>query len=155
MLSAIESCQFFGVRESPCFFLFLLTHAHAETNIGLQVVNRFNSTREKCMERVGFRLQLRTEMLDEYVEHHTKVWPDMLAALEKTGWHNYSIFLDRSDGSLFGYFETPDLQAALAGMASEEVNERWQKFMAPFFLDLGDKRADEGFISLENVFYLK
>lgn len=123
--------------------------------MGLQVVNRFNSTREKCMERVGFRLQLRMEMLDEYVLHHTKVWPDMLAALEKTGWHNYSIFLDRGDGSLFLYFETPDLQAALAGMASEEVNERWQKFMAPFFLELGDKNADEGFISLDNVFYLK
>jgi L-rhamnose mutarotase len=155
MLLWIEPCQFFGVRESSCFFLFLLTHARAETNIGLQVVNRFKSTRENFMERVGFRLQLRTEMIDEYVLHHTKVWPDMLAALEKTGWHNYSIFLDRSDASLFLYFETPDLQAALAGMASEEVNERWQKFMAPFFLELGDKRADEGFISLENVFYLK
>jgi L-rhamnose mutarotase len=155
MLSTIESCQFSGVRESPSFFSFLLTHAHTKTNIGLQAVNRFNATRENFMERVGFRLQLRTEMLDEYVEHHTKVWPDMLAALEKTGWHNYSLFLDRSDGSLFGYFETPDLQAALAGMASEEVNGRWQKFMAPFFLELGDKRSDEGFISLENVFYLK
>lgn len=155
MLSAIESCQFFEHREGTTPFVFILTHAHPETNIGLQPVKRFNCEREKCMERVGFRLQLRTEMLDEYVLHHTKVWPDMLAALEKTGWHNYSLFLDRSDGSLFGYFETPDLQAALAGMASEEVNERWQKFMAPFFLELGDKRADEGFISLENVFYLK
>jgi len=107
------------------------------------------------MERIGFRLQLRMERMDEYVEHHTKVWPEMLAALEKTGWHNYSIFLDRADGSLFLYFETPDLQAAQDGMAAEEVNARWQKFMAPYFLDLGSKNADEGFIALENVFYLK
>ena len=155
MLFGIESCQFISPRWTPYSCVFILTHAHKETNIGIQNVKRFNSKGEKRMERVGFRLQLRTEMLDEYVLHHTKVWPDMLAALEKTGWHNYSLFLDRSDGSLFGYFETPDLQAALAGMASEEVNERWQKFMAPFFLELGDKRADEGFISLENVFYLK
>lgn len=107
------------------------------------------------MERVGFRLQLRKEKLNEYVEHHASVWPDMLEALKKTGWHNYSLFLDRKDGSVFGYFETPNLQAALDGMASEEVNARWQKFMAPFFLELGDKRADESFISLDNVFYLR
>lgn len=106
------------------------------------------------MERVGFRLQLRADMLDEYVEHHKNVWPEMLAALRETGWHNYSLFLDRSDATLIGYFETPDLQAALDGMASKEINEKWQAFMAPFFKELEGKRPDEGFLKLENIFYL-
>ena len=70
------------------------------------------------MERVCFRLQLRLDRLDEYVERHADVWPDMLDALVETGWSNYSLFLDRSDGTLIGYFETPDLAAALAGMAA-------------------------------------
>lgn len=107
------------------------------------------------MQRVGFRLQIRTEMMDEYVSRHAQVWPDMLQALRETGWSNYSIFLDRTDGTLFGYFETPDLAAAKAGMASREVNERWQADMAPFFIALDGKRPDEGFLMLEQVFFLQ
>jgi L-rhamnose mutarotase len=107
------------------------------------------------MQRVGFRLQIRTEMMDEYIRRHAQVWPDMLQALSETGWSNYSIFLDRADGTLFGYFETPDLAAAKAGMAEREVNERWQADMAPFFIALEDKRPDEGFLMLEQVFFLQ
>lgn len=107
------------------------------------------------MQRVGFRLQLNEALVDEYVEHHTKVWPEMLAALTETGWHNYSIFLDRSDATLFGYFETPDLEAAQKGMESKEINEKWQAFMAPYFKSLDGKRPDEGFVILEPIFYLK
>lgn len=107
------------------------------------------------MQRVGFRLQVRPEMMDEYVRRHADVWPDMLQALRETGWSNYSLFLDRADGTLFGYFETPDLEAAKAGMAAREVNERWQADMAPFFIALEGKRPDEGFLRLEEVFYLQ
>jgi L-rhamnose mutarotase len=70
------------------------------------------------VDRVGFRLKLRKEKLDEYVLHHQNVWPEMLEALSETGWHNYSLFLDRSDATLIGYFETPDLQRALDVMAT-------------------------------------
>lgn len=107
------------------------------------------------MQRVGFRLQVRPEMMDEYVRRHAEVWPDMLQALRETGWTNYTLFLDRSDGTLFGYFETPDLAAAKAGMAAREVNARWQADMASFFIALDGKRPDEGFLQLEDVFYLQ
>ena len=106
------------------------------------------------MRRVGFRLQLRKERLTEYVSHHENVWPEMLEALSETGWHNYSLFLDRSDGTLFGYFETPDLQLALDQMAEKDVNERWQALMGEFFVALEGRRPDEGFLQLENIFYL-
>ncbi|CAB4530113.1 unannotated protein [freshwater metagenome] len=106
------------------------------------------------MQRVGFRLQIRPEMADEYARRHAEVWPDMLQALRETGWTNYSIYLDRADGTLFGYLETPDLEAAKAGMATREVNARWQADMAPFFLALDGKNPDEGFLLLEEVFHL-
>ena len=93
-------------------------------------------------------------MADEYARRHVQVLPDMLQALRDTGWTNYSIYLDRSDGTLFGYLETPDLEAARAGMASREVNEKWQVEMAPFFMALDGKRPDEGFLLLEEVFHL-
>ena len=105
------------------------------------------------MERVCFLSKVKPERLAEYKERHKAVWPDMLAALRETGWHNYSLFL-RDDGLLVGYFETPDYQAALAGMAKREVNERWQRDMAPFFVNLEGQRPDEGFLRLEEVFHL-
>jgi L-rhamnose mutarotase len=78
------------------------------------------------MRRICFQLQVKPDRIDEYRDRHAAVWPDMLTALADTGWHNYSLFL-RDDGLLIGYFETPSLEQALAGMASTEVNARWQR----------------------------
>ena len=106
------------------------------------------------MERVCFVLRVRADRLEEYKQRHRAVWPEMLRALQATGWHNYSLFL-RPDGLLIGYVETPSLEAARAGMAATEVNARWQAEMAPFFVDLGDDRPDTGFRQLEEVFHLE
>jgi len=107
------------------------------------------------MERVCFRLKLRRDMLDEYVDRHQEVWPEMLAMLSETGWTNYSLFLDRTDATLIGYFETPSLEDALEGMAKTEINERWQRSMKDYFEALDGQRPDEGFLRLENIFYLQ
>ncbi|CAB4751687.1 MAG: L-rhamnose mutarotase [Actinobacteria bacterium] len=106
------------------------------------------------MQRVSFILKVREDRLEEYVARHSQVWPDMLEALRETGWTNYSLFI-RPDGLLIGYFETPDLQAALDGMASTEVNARWQAEMAPFFESLDGKRPDEAFVPLAEIFHLE
>ena len=106
------------------------------------------------MERVCFLLKVRPDRLKEYKRRHKAVWPEMLKALSKTGWKNYSLFL-RDDGLLVGYFETPSYKKALAGMAKQEVNARWQKVMGPFFEDLEGRRPDEGFLRLDQIFYLK
>lgn len=107
------------------------------------------------MKQIGFLLKVKPEMLEEYKKRHKEVWPDMLEALTRHGWHNYSLFLT-DEGLLFGYFETPvSLAEAQKGMSKEEVNERWQTQMAPFFENIGGKHADEGMLELEQVFYLK
>jgi len=103
--------------------------------------------------RVCFQLQVKPDRLQEYKERHAHVWPDMLAALHETGWHNYSLFV-RDDGLLIGYVETPSLEAARAGMAATEVNTRWQAEMAEFFEELDGQAPDEGFLVLEEVFHL-
>ena len=106
------------------------------------------------MQRVCFQLQVKPERMDEYVQRHAAVWPDMLSALARTGWTNYSLFL-RDDGLLIGYLETPSLTAAQAGMAATEVNARWQAQMSDFFVDLGQERPDTGFLQLREIFHLE
>ena len=99
-------------------------------------------------------MKVKKERIEEYKKHHAAVWPEMLDALRRTGWHNYSLFMDE-EGIIFGYFETPEsFQAALDGMAEEEINATWQDFMAPFFEDLGGSHADESMVELEEVFHL-
>ena len=104
------------------------------------------------MQRVGFLLQVKKDKLDEYKKHHEAVWPEMLAALRRTGWRNYSLFL-RDDGLLFGYFEAEEsFQASLDGMARQEINLKWQEFMGPYFEAISG-RPDQNMITLEEVFH--
>lgn len=104
------------------------------------------------MQRVGFLLQVKKDKLDEYKQHHEAVWPEMLAALRRTGWRNYSLFL-RDDGLLFGYFEAEEsFQASLDGMAREEINLKWQEYMGPYFEAISG-RPDQNMITLEEVFH--
>lgn len=105
------------------------------------------------MERIGFVLKVKPERLEEYKRRHKDVWPEMRAALQETGWHNYSLFL-KEDGTLFGYLETPDFNRALAGMAEKDTNTRWQAEMAPFFESLDGRRPDEGMLRLDEIFHL-
>lgn len=105
------------------------------------------------MRRIGFILKVKEDLMDEYKLRHEDVWPEMLEALHRTGWHNYTLFM-RDDGMLFGYFETPDnFQAALEGMAAEQVNDQWQAEMAHFFEGTGGP-ADTQMKELVEVFHL-
>jgi len=105
------------------------------------------------MKRVCFVLQVKPERLEEYKRRHRTVWPEMLAALRETGWSNYSLFL-RPDGLLVGYLETENFERARAGMAKREVNERWQREMADFFLQTDGALPDQAMEPLEEVFHL-
>jgi len=106
------------------------------------------------MKRVGFLLKVRREKMAEYIQHHERVWPEMLQALHESSWHNYSLFI-REDGLLFGYFETEEsLAAAQAQMAAREINTRWQEFMAPYFVSPSNARPDEMFLELTEIFHL-
>ena len=105
------------------------------------------------MKRICFILQVNPDRLDEYKERHRAVWPEMQSALRETGWRNYSLFL-REDGLLVGYLETPDFERARAEMAKRQVNERWQREMAPFFLNAGSSTPDRAIVPLDEVFHL-
>lgn len=105
------------------------------------------------MKRVGFLLKVKQDKIAEYKEHHKAVWPEMLDALRRTGWHNYSLYL-RDDGLLFGYFEADEnFQMSLDNMSKEAINLKWQEFMGPYFESISG-RPDENMIELEEVFHL-
>ena len=105
------------------------------------------------MQRVCFQLQVRPDRIAEYRERHEAVWAEMLDALRRTGWRNYSLFITDS-GMLIGYLECEDFEASRRAMEETEVNARWQAEMGEFFVDLEGRRPDEGLLLLDEVFHL-
>ena len=106
------------------------------------------------MERAGFLLKVREDKLDEYKKHHEAVWPEMLDALRRHGWGNYSLFLT-DDGMLFGYVEAEEsFEKCLEAMATEPANVRWQADLAHLFEGLAG-RPDQSMVKLEHVFLLE
>ncbi len=100
-------------------------------------------------QRSAFVLRVRPDKIDEYVEAHRNVWPEMLDALRSAGIRNYTIF--RSGNEMFGYFESDVLAPAGAYMAEQEVNARWQDAMAEL---LDERVPDAGPPALLEVFRL-
>jgi L-rhamnose mutarotase len=101
------------------------------------------------MRRSAFVLRVRPDRVDEYVEAHRNVWPEMLDALRAAGISNYTIF--RAGNEMFGYFEADDLERAAAYMEQQPVSARWQDAMAEL---LEERVPDAGPPPLEEVFRL-
>jgi len=74
-------------------------------------------------------LEVRPGYEEEYKKRHDEIWPDMLDTLRDAGISNYNIF--RHGLTLFGYFETEDLEATKAKLALSDPNARWGEWMAP------------------------
>lgn len=104
--------------------------------------------------RVCFELQVRPERLDEYVERHRAVWPEMLEAIRDAGRRNYSLFL-RDDGLLIGYYETDDDAESARRLAADPRTAAWEAEAAGFFVELPGSRPDQGAPRLREVFHLE
>lgn len=100
-------------------------------------------------QRSAFVLRVRPEKMEDYLEAHRSVWPELLDAMRTAGIRNYSIF--RAGNEVFGYFEADDLDAAGRCMEALDVSRRWQDHMAAL---LEERVPDAGPPPLEEIFRL-
>ena len=93
--------------------------------------------------QVGLHTRLKPGVEDRYDEYHLAVWPDVVKVLRRVGITKYVIFRDRLD--LFHYIECADYDRAIAELAGDPVNIRWQAEMAPMMAvahDFSGKSSD-------------
>ena len=68
------------------------------------------------------------------------------------------LFLIALLGSLSIVISAPFLirvfSKSLEGMAGEKINEKWQKFMKPYFDNIDENNPDEAMLELEEVFHV-
>ena len=93
--------------------------------------------------KVGLHTRLKPGVEKRYEEYHRAVWPDVLTAMRRVGITKYVIFRDGLD--LFHYVECDDYERAIANLAHDPVNIRWQAEMAPLMSvahDFSGKSSD-------------
>jgi len=92
------------------------------------------------MSHHAWVLEVRPGYEDDYKKRHDEIWPEMLEALRKAGVRNYNIF--RHGLTLFGYFETDDLQRTIDALREDPVNARWGSHMASIMkIEIDEQRG--------------
>jgi len=104
------------------------------------------------VQRVAFLLQIKDGKIEKYEEAHRHVWPEMIRELESAGVTEYSIF--RRGLQLFLTMRVVDFDEAQRMLAASEVNQRWQRTMAPLFDAVPGKDPAEPFAMMKEVFYM-
>jgi L-rhamnose mutarotase len=104
-------------------------------------------------QRIGFRLWVQPDKLDEYKRLHREVWPELLRDLHDAGARNYSIFADGVE--LFGYFECDNLAAFNTTLSRSDANRRWQEFMRGYLATPIDPDAAEPLKVMNEIFRME
>lgn len=105
------------------------------------------------MQRIGMTWRVQPEHWDEYKAIHLNPWPELIAAIQAVGIHNYSIFAfgDR----VFAYMEVAgdDVYAALNELAQTEIKRRWDAAVTIWVAPEAVDGSGIQFMSLEPIFY--
>lgn len=110
-----------------------------------------NDPMTNYMERVAFKMQLYKGFEEEYKKRHDALWPELEQLLKDTGICEYSIFLDETTNSLFGFLKAENPEA-LKDLPASPVMQRWWEYMG----DIMESNTDNSPVSipLKEVFYL-
>ena len=105
------------------------------------------------MKRFGQIIKLKPERIEEYVELHASVWPDVTKAIEKSNIKNYSIYL--KDEILFAYLEYVgnNFEADMEEMAANPIIQKWWDVCKPCMLPIETRQEGEWWANMEEVFH--
>jgi L-rhamnose mutarotase len=96
-------------------------------------------------------MHLRRGFEDEYKRRHDNLWPELKDLLKTSSISEYSIFLDETTNTLFGFMHIDD-SYAMEKLPEHPVMKKWWAYMR----DIMDTNPDNSPVSvpLEEVFYL-
>lgn len=81
----------------------------------------------KKVERYAWKATVLPGKLEEYIERHDHIWPEMKEVLHQAGIRNYTIW--NVGNELFGYYECDDIAFAAKVQAESAVVDRWNAYM--------------------------
>lgn len=96
-------------------------------------------------------MQLNRGMKAEYKKRHDEIWPELVTLLKETGIAEYSIFLDETTNTLFGFLKINDA-LVLDSLPAQPIMQKWWTYMKDIMLSNSNHSPVS--IPLEEVFYL-
>ncbi len=90
--------------------------------------------------------------IDGYVSTHQRIPDDLVAAFERLGIHDWTIW--RSGHRLFHLVDCDDWDAALASLADEPADHAWQRTIGPFVEVFRDAEGGKAVAPLAEVWSL-
>jgi len=93
--------------------------------------------------RRAFVMKLKQGCEAEYERRHRNLWPEMKRLLSENGVYDYSIYLNREDGTLFA-FQRSRGEGGSQDLGSFDIVRRWWDYMA----DLMETNADNSPVSI-------
>ena len=101
-------------------------------------------------ERGLFGLVIDPERADEYEALHANPWPDLMAAIQDSGFRKYQGFRRGAHVVYYGEFY-PDMTTVFARMAAHEVNDRWGVAFQGIITTITD--ADGNLLAADEVYH--
>lgn len=104
--------------------------------------------------RVASVIRVAAGNIQQYELLHRAVWPGVLRRLQESGVRDYSIY--RYDELLFSYFEYvgDDYEADMAAIAADPETQRWWKVCGPLQQPVPERRPDEWWHEIQELFHL-
>ena len=92
-------------------------------------------------------------LMEEYLEHHRQVWPEVLEALAGTGVEDIKIYLaGRRLFMIMTAREGFDPQESFAAYRKNPVAERWDELMRTYQQKLPEAEPDQWWMPLTPIF---
>jgi L-rhamnose mutarotase len=100
--------------------------------------------------RRAFTLQLKPGALAEYKEKHDRIWPEMVAEIERVGIARMTAFA--ADPVIFYYSEVLD-EEAWDRLWASEIHDRWAEMFKELIAFNDDAQVDASFMT--EIFHLE
>lgn len=103
------------------------------------------------MEKFAFVMTLKPGFETEYKKRHDEIWPELVEELKAAGIADYSIFLHRESGKLFGVL-TRTTEHTMDELPHKPIMKKWWDHMA----DIMETNPNHSPVAepLEQVFFL-
>ena len=106
---------------------------------------------EVTVEKIAFVMKLKPGNEAKYEKRHDEIWPELSLTLKQAGVSDYSIFLEKSSGKLFGVLKRNEGHG-MDKLPLDPIVKKWWAYMA----DIMETHADNSPVAkdLDRVFHL-
>jgi L-rhamnose mutarotase len=86
------------------------------------------------MDRLCLLFSIRPGSGEEFDRRHREAWPELIDALQDSGFRNYTLF--RREGDVVAYGECePDAETCFRTLAGHEISRRWNASFVPEIME--------------------